>query len=119
MKSLWNRFLEWFDMEPERPPVAPVVVTALGPVPAVASEEVVPPAPPASAAYLDLGVEDETVGSEPTYMVRAYSKVKKGVYRFDGDTGTYHFSKQDAGRKVVLFFIDHGQPRRLVRTIGL
>jgi hypothetical protein len=93
-------------MEPEKPPVTEQPRIALPPL-------------PASAAYLDLGVEDETADSEPTYMVRAYSKVKKGVYRFDGDTGTYHFSKHDAGRKVVLFFIDHGQPKRLVHTIGL
>jgi hypothetical protein len=106
VKSLWSRIVAWYRMEPEK-------------APAVEQERVAMPPMAASAAYIDLGVEDTMTGNSPTYMLRVYRKIRKGAYRFDGDTGTYHFSKQDAGREVVLFFIDHGQPRRLVHTIGL
>jgi hypothetical protein len=45
-------------------------------------------------------------------------KARIGTYRFNSN-GTYYFSKRDSGKEVIISFLERGQPRRQVYTIGL
>jgi hypothetical protein len=63
--------------------------------------------------------EDRGVYGPSERMHRVYQqKAGKGTYRFDSNTGTYYFSKKDAGTSVIIVFAEHGKLQRKTVTIG-
>jgi hypothetical protein len=71
--------------------------------------------------FVDLGVlYSRGTGYLPANsMERTTSrKARRGTYRFDSN-GTYHFSKRDSGKEVIISFLERGHPRRQAYTIGL
>jgi hypothetical protein len=57
-------------------------------------------------------------GRQSERMTRVRTKATvKGTYRFDGDKGSYFFSKKDKGTPVILVFTDHGKLKR--KTINI
>jgi hypothetical protein len=99
VKSVWKRFLDWFHwFHMEQSPVRCVAIPD----------------------FDDMGV----LYSRGTGFLASRSmkcttgKARRGTYRFDSN-GTYHFSKRDAGQEVIISFLERGQPRRQVYTIGM
>jgi hypothetical protein len=99
VKNLWKRFLALFHMEHIQEPIS-------------YSET------PNSVEpnFVDLGVLYCDYGSMKREIA---GKATKGTYRFDSENGIYRFSKLDAGRNVIICFLEHGQSRRKIHTIGL